>query len=1525
MKKGLKITRWVLMAIVLVLLAGVVAIQSPKVQTALGRRAVAMLQGRLDGDIIFGEVSVRPFDAVVLKDVVILDRHPFEEEGLPRQDTLLRAGDLSARFSLKGIIRSNTLSVTRLNLEHAAFNLVIEPRSDRPGSQTNLQRVFQLTSDPDKPKKESTFSLDARKVDIKDLTFRMVNIAARRNQIAQGRPDPPPEVINWNDLEVRTSLRAHDISFRKGIVSGTMDHMELDEKSGFQVSHLSGKAKVGGSKVLLDELTILETDSRLYLDRLQLLGGLDLYKDFLDRVRIEAGILRPSSFSMRTVSHFAPNLDRFQFIADLQGQVSGYVNDFTVKGLSFQEHGSGVEGRADGSMIGLPDIANALLDFQIQGLQFDLDGLETFIQGWAPQVRLDLGRFASGSDFRFDGSAKGPFQRLRVNGDIDSDIGQAVADVTLRNILDKRHPIIIGGTVRTVDLDVGRIIGTDAVHQLTLDTGIEATLAPGDLQVRIDSLDIHRLNALDYDYTGIAAVGTYSDKAFDGRIIASDPNLNFMFQGLFNLSPQTRNAAYQFYANLGYADLEALHLDKRGRSKVSFQTSANFIRTDGRDLLGEITVEGLTLENDAGRHDIGAISVNSHANDDIHRIRFHSRFADGTFVGNKSIFSLVGDLKHLVVERELPALVTRPGAAWEGTPYEVNFTVHDARQLLSFVAPGVYIENHTTLKLKVQEDGTVQGSARSGRLAYGGKYLKDFQLAFNNQGDALHADITSSALKVSGIELLNNSCTLFADDNHIGIGYNYDNETEAANRGEIFLSGELSRHAGSLGLTAQALPSNIYYNGNGWSLHSDEVTLKDGNIQVEGFKLTSDEQTVLVSGGFSPRRKDTLSVRMEKFDISLLNSLLVGGRLDLQGRATGRALVVSPSRPSIGLLAGITCDSTLIAGHRAGQVRMASLWNEEKRRFDFYLRNNLDEVRNFDVSGYLMPTTKEISARATLQRVDIGYARPFLDGIFSDFGGYLDGTIRAAGTLDKLHLSSEGTELVDGLLEVAFTQVPYSVSGPVQIDDRGLTFTDVRIRDRSDGRGTVTGGIRFGGFKDFRMDTHINFERMQALGIKSDAGQPIHGNVYASGNVDITGPFNALVLSVDAMTTKDGDLHIPISTSASAGTRNLLTFTEPPVETEIDPYELLMNTHTSTAKGASDIDIRLRIHATPAVTANIDIGEGNTLNGLGSGTLDIETRPSQNLFTINGDYTLTSGNFHFSALGLVSRDFALQDGSSIRFNGDIMDSDLNVDGLYVTKTSLSNLLSDSTSVSRRTVECGINITDKLRNPTVKLSINVPDLDPATQAQVESALNTEDKIQKQFLYLLITGGFLPDDDSGITTGGSNMLLSNVTSIMAGQLNSILQKLDIPLDLGLNYQQNDRGTDLFDVALSTQLFNNRVIVNGTIGNRKLYGTSASNDEVSGDLDIEIKLDKPGTFRLNLFSHSADQYTNYLDNSQRNGVGLAYQREFRTFRGLLRDLFSSKRKREERALENVLNPTEKVTLQVDSTGKAALQRDE
>lgn len=142
------------------------------------------------------------------------------------------------------------------------------------------------------------------------------------------------------------------------------------------------------------------------------------------------------------------------------------------------------------------------------------------------------------------------------------------------------------------------------------------------------------------------------------------------------------------------------------------------------------------------------------------------------------------------------------------------------------------------------------------------------------------------------------------------------------------------------------------------------------------------------------------------------------------------------------------------------------------------------------------------------------------------------------------------------------------------------------------------------------------------------------------------------------------------------------------------------------------------------------------------------------------------------------------------------------------------------------------------------------------------------------------------------------------------------------MGLKYQPNERGNDVFDVAVSTQMFNNRVVVNGSVGNRQNTSGSTKADVV-GDLDIEIKLDRPGAFRLNIFSHSADQYTNYLDNSQRNGVGLTYQTEFNKLGQFFRHMFSSKSKRQEarQAEEQAIFEGERILMKItqdDDKGK-------
>ena len=1516
MKKALKISAWVIGLILLLLAAALIALQSPKVQTALGRRVVQRLQKDMDATIDFKLVSVRPFDAVVVEDAVLLDNNPY----VAGMDTILYVKSLSAKFSLRGLLHGSGIHVSRLKLEGGCYNLALEPDPDRPNHvYTNIQRALRLSHSGG----ASDFSwgdiVTAREVQINDFNFWMENPVADARMAARGS-GYGPGVINWNHFRA-TLVDAHvkGLDISDSYIRMTPERLEIKElDNGFHIHASGDKLRVGREQVRIDNLQ-LRDDKNTYLHAryFEMNGNLDNYDLFENKVQLRADFLPGSMLSMRTTRYFSSAIKDISFRGTLQGKFDGYVSDFKLDHMKVQDLDSDWSLNVSGGMVGLPDAELSLLDFQVHDMDFSLKDLGRFVEAWAPGTGLDLGGVAPGERFRFSGSIKGPMNRMQVQGGIGSGIGAVQADVTLRNVIDDKRPLLIGGVLKTQDLNLGKLTGVEELGPLTMVTGLQADFKDEGMELRLDSLNISRLRALDYDYTGISAVGTYREDAFDGRIAAADPNLNFIFQGLFNLSKNTRNAAYRFYASLGYADLHALHIDSREQSKLSFQASSNFLRTENRNLLGEITLSDLTLESSTGRHDIGDLVIRAHANDNLHRIQLRSNVLEANYVGDRSLNGFVNDLQYLLLERELPALLAEKVTPWEGATYNVSLKAYHAQDLLNFLMPGLYVENKTTASVKIDGEGLVTASVRSGRLAYSGKYVKDFRMDFNNAGGVLSAEGYGSEISLSGALLQDNHITLFADDNHIGAGFTFDNGDEDSTRAEIYLSGDLSRGSEGLEITGSALPSNFYYQGAGWALSSGEIRYKGGNWQVERLTARHEDEALVVDGGFSEKQKDTLSIRMDKFDMALLNTL-TGGVPSVEGLATGQALLLSPSQPSLGLLASIQCDSTKVAGRRLGRLDLGSSWDDANKRFALKVRNQLDGRSSLQADGYIVPSSGALHVLATLDQADMGYAEPLMEGLFSTFTGNLSGQLEVDGPLDQLQLKSRRLTVSDGTLALDFTGVPYKVDGDLALDKRGLHFLNLQLRDADTGTGQVTGSVLFKNLSNFVLDTHVQLTDMRVIDLPKGANDLLWGRVYGTGTADVTGPLNKILLDIDARTTRAGELHIPLDSESSDRDNQLLTFTQVQEEVEVDPYEVMMAANSREEARGSDLNVKVRVRATPEVRLYIDIDDDNSLNASGTGTVELESRQAQGSFTMNGNYALRDGSFHFSALNLVSRDFTIQDGSSVRFNGDVWDTELDVNGLYVTKASLANLIADETAVNRRTVNCGINITGPLRNPEVDFNIEVPDLNPTTQAQVDAALNSEDKVQKQFIYLLVAGSFLPAEESGITTSGSDVLFSNVSSIMSGQINNIFQKLDIPLDLGLNYQATQTGNSIFDVALSTQLFNNRVLVNGTVGNKQLLGGTTTN-EVAGDIDIEIKLNRSGSLRLNLFTHSADQLTSYLDNSQRHGGGIAWQREFNSFGQFFRSLFTSRKKREEQMRERALNPPASVVLQIDSTGKA------
>ena len=123
-------------AIVSVIIAGMLAIQTPQVQTYLSRKLIEKFTATADARINFGKIHFRPFNTIILKDLEIIDRNPADSVA---RDTLFRADYVIARFSLKGLKEKEGIHIGRAyirdaEMKHIPYMLVVGEKEAAEGS-----------------------------------------------------------------------------------------------------------------------------------------------------------------------------------------------------------------------------------------------------------------------------------------------------------------------------------------------------------------------------------------------------------------------------------------------------------------------------------------------------------------------------------------------------------------------------------------------------------------------------------------------------------------------------------------------------------------------------------------------------------------------------------------------------------------------------------------------------------------------------------------------------------------------------------------------------------------------------------------------------------------------------------------------------------------------------------------------------------------------------------------------------------------------------------------------------------------------------------------------------------------------------------------------------------------------------------------------------------------------------------------------------------------------------------------------
>ena len=107
-KRAIKIFWRIFVATSCILFAAALTIQLPQVQTYVADRFVRMVSDKLDGDITFEKIHLKPFTTLVLKNTVITDRNPVldkTDSTSVKIDTFFRSEYIIARFTLDGLLK----------------------------------------------------------------------------------------------------------------------------------------------------------------------------------------------------------------------------------------------------------------------------------------------------------------------------------------------------------------------------------------------------------------------------------------------------------------------------------------------------------------------------------------------------------------------------------------------------------------------------------------------------------------------------------------------------------------------------------------------------------------------------------------------------------------------------------------------------------------------------------------------------------------------------------------------------------------------------------------------------------------------------------------------------------------------------------------------------------------------------------------------------------------------------------------------------------------------------------------------------------------------------------------------------------------------------------------------------------------------------------------------------------------------------------------------------------------------------
>ncbi|MDE5837976.1 MAG: translocation/assembly module TamB, partial [Paramuribaculum sp.] len=890
--------------------------------------------------------------------------------------------------------------------------------------------------------------------------------------------------------------------------------------------------------------------------------------------------------------------------------------------------------------------------------------------------------------------------------------------------------------------------------------------------------------------------------------------------------------------------------------------------------------------------------------------------ADALLTGNYRFSTLAQSARALASEL-LPQLVTAPShssTAGDSIGFVVDIkTTEPLNSLINLPVKVIYPVNITGAFVSAAKDFRLTVDAPY--LQQGNRLLESTTIAVLVSDDEASGKPRGSAYLTTVYPTKKGDMTLdgtvFATNNHVDTQLDWKVARDRDFSGSVSLSTtfELDSITNKRATLIDINPGKLVFNDTAWTISPSKINITPGNISVSDFRIGRGNQYLYANGTASADVNDKIDVALRGVSLDYVFETLDIQTAMFGGVASGDITAAGLFSPQPLLYTDNLDVKALSYNHSLmGDTKIKSRWDNATKAVVIDAVVNQPNGCSSKIDGKIMPMADSLDMYFDADKIEVGFMKPFMSAFTSSVSGYASGKAHLWGSFK--YIDMVGDIYAENLkLKIDFTNTTYSATDSVKLTPGHIDLKNITLTDAYGNTAKLNGTLDHEFFKKPRFNFEIsNAKNMLVYDVKENNETNWYGRIFGNGSASVTGEPGVVNIGVDMTTAPNSTFTFVLDDAETANDYTFITFRDrdrakkDSLAAATAPPKIVQElkrriSGTDDSGEGSQYNMNIAIGVTPAAQINLvmDPVGGDRIRAYGSGNLRMTYDSSSEDLKMFGTYTLDRGSYNFTLQDIIIKDFTIRSGSSISFHGDPYAAQLDIEAVYSLNANLSDLdesFLEDRELTRTNVPVHalMLVSGDMRQPDIDFDLEFPTLTQDTYRKVKSIVSTEDMMNRQIIYLLALNRFYTPDYMTATKG--NEFVSVASSTISSQLSSMLGQLSENWRLAPNIR-SDRGdfSDVeVDLALSSQLLNNRLLLNGNFGYRD---KTMNNNSFIGDFDIEYLINRSGNLRLKAYNRYNDRNYYFKSALTTQGVGIVLKRDFDNFFSFLK---RRKRKTEE-----------------------------